>query len=758
MNTRYLHRAGIVAAVAALSTILGCGDSAEAVRSKSGSAPEVVDSATEANTPEAASHERMVVALREIAEIEPRENIFVGTASLERLAAALEQAQASRDFVRYIDTLQQISDRELQLGRVETAIEHQLQANELLGMLKQRAPDVVTPEIEQYMLFRTALKYLRQGETENCIHCRTGESCILPIQGTGVHAQQRGSRAALGYFIQLLEKDPRNATARWLLNVTAMTLGEHPAGVPEQYRIPAERFKSSVDFPRFPNVAAGLGIARISLAGAAVADDFDGDRDLDLLTTDWHPSGRMQFLRNAGDGSFQHAADEANLAGIISGLNAVQADYDNDGDLDAFILRGAWLKENGRHVNSLLRNDGTGRFTDVTFAAGLAGESYPTQTAAWADFDNDGDLDLYVGNENFPCQLFENDGAGGFTDIAADAGVLNDRMAKGVVWGDFDNDRFPDIYVSNLDGENRLYRNNRDSTFSDVAAELGVTGPKASFPLWFWDYNNDGALDLYVPSYNYDIEIFVRDFLALEHDGERSRLYEGDGNGGFRDVAAERNIDAITDPMGCNFGDLDNDGYLDAYLGTGYPAYEALMPNVMYHNERGNGFVDVTFAGGFGHLQKGHGVAFADLDEDGDQDVFAVMGGAYAGDTAQDALFENPGFENNWIKVRLVGRQSNRSAIGARIKVTIEEDGSPRAIYRTVGSGGSFGCNPLRQEIGVGKAEVVQELEVYWPTSNATQTFRDVQVGQLIEITEGQEEYVPVSLKPAPFKRSRSES
>ena len=127
--------------------------------------------------------------------------------------------------------------------------------------------------------------------------------------------------------------------------------------------------------------------------------------------------------------------------------------------------------------------------------------------------------------------------------------------------------------------------------------------------------------------------------------------------------------------MGANFGDLDNDGWLDFYLGTGYPDYEGLIPNVMYRNRGGTGFADVTTAGGFGHLQKGHGVSFADLDNDGDQDVFEQMGGAYPGDGFADVLFENPGFGNHWIAVKLVGARSNRSAIGARIRVEIVERG-----------------------------------------------------------------------------------
>jgi hypothetical protein len=177
------------------------------------------------------------------------------------------------------------------------------------------------------------------------------------------------------------------------------------------------------------------------------------------------------------------------------------------------------------------------------------------------------------------------------------------------------------------------------------------------------------------------------------------------------------------------------------------------MPNVMYRNKGGKGFADVTTNGGFGHLQKGHGVAFADLDGDGDQDVIVKMGGGFPGDAYGIALFENPGFGNHWIEIRLVGVRSNRSAIGARIKVDITEGGAHRSIYRTVGTGGSFGCNPLRQEIGLGKAEKIDALEIFWPASRTRQTFRDLAADRFVEITEGRDEVRPLELKRIPFHR-----
>jgi hypothetical protein len=208
--------------------------------------------------------------------------------------------------------------------------------------------------------------------------------------------------------------------------------------------------------------------------------------------------------------------------------------------------------------------------------------------------------------------------------------------------------------------------------------------------------------------------------------------------------------------MGANFGDLDNDGYLDFYLGTGYPFYEGLIPNRMFHNQRGRRFADVTTAGGFGHLQKGHGVSFADLDRDGDQDVFENMGGAYPGDAFQHILFENPGFENHWVKLKLVGRRSNRSAVGAKIRIDIIEDGQRRSIYRHVGTGGSFGCSPLLQEIGLGRAQRIEALEVTWPTSRTRQRFEGLPTNRLLRLSEGAETYDVLPCEPAPFAGKHS--
>ena len=190
-------------------------------------------------------------------------------------------------------------------------------------------------------------------------------------------------------------------------------------------------------------------------------------------------------------------------------------------------------------------------------------------------------------------------------------------------------------------------------------------------------------------------------------------------------------------PMGSNFGDIDNDGFLDIYLGTGSPSYGALKPSVLLRNRDGKTFVDVTASSGTGEMHKGHGVAFADLDNDGDEEIVFKVGGATPGDAHAFRLFENPGHGNDWLGVNLVGVKTNRAAIGARIKVTVENaPAGRRSIYRTVNSGGSFGASPLQQHIGLGKAARIVDLEVFWPVSNTRQHFANVAKNQVVEIRE----------------------
>jgi hypothetical protein len=651
--------------------------------------------------------------------------------------------------------LYQLGRIECQMGDVRASIDRLTAA---LRFVKE-FPEAARPAADRLLRFMLGVAYLRLAETENCCARPTAGGCLFPIRGDGVHDRREGSEHALECFRTIVETTPQTErayhAARWLCCVSAMTLGKYPDAVPPEHRLPPSALRSDEPFPRFRDIAPALGLDTFGLAGGAAADDFDGDGDLDLIVSCWHPAGQIRYWRNEG-GAFVDATDEAGLRGLLGGLNLLQADYDNDGDLDLLVLRGAWLGANGRHPNSLLRNDGAGHFRDVTFAAGLGEVHYPTQTAGWADYDGDGDLDLYVGNESSetiraPSQLFRNEGDGTFRDVAAAAGVTNDLYAKGVTWGDYDGDDRPDLYVSNYFGRNRLYRNNGDGTFEDVAPRLHVATPVSSFPTWFWDYDNDGALDLFVGSFSGGVAELSAAYAGTPVGVERASLYRGDGRGGLHDVAREMGLDRPMLPMGSNFGDLDGDGWLDFYLGTGHPEFEVIVPNVMYRNRAGRGFADVTIAGGFGHLQKGHGIVFADFDQDGDEDVFEQMGGAYPVDPFRDVLYENPGFGTRWIEVRLVGGRSNGFGVGARIRVDFVEGGKTRTVYRHVNSGGSFGANPLRQHIGLGHAERIVAVEVHWPTTGSTQRHDAPPLDRLLMITEGEHSLESRRLTPFRF-------
>ena len=263
---------------------------------------------------------------------------------------------------------------------------------------------------------------------------------------------------------------------------------------------------------------------------------------------------------------------------------------------------------------------------------------------------------------------------------------------------------------------------------------------RRSFASWFFDYDNDGRLDLFVGAFDANLADVAADFLGLESEGIIPRLYRNRGDGTFEDVTRAVGLDHVYLPMGANFGDLDNDGWLDIYLTTGDPDFEMLVPNVMLRNDRGERFQDVTSSGGFGHLQKGHGIAFADLDEDGDQDIYHQLGGFYPGDVFHNALFKNPGHGNHFVVIKLHGTQSNRAGYGARIEVLVTTPAGQRAIHRAVGSVSSFGGSPSRQEIGLGDAERIEQVTIRWP-SGVTQELNEVPLDARIFVTEGVDGY-----------------
>ena len=358
----------------------------------------------------------------------------------ERIQALQTQLASNPSLRDELKLREALAESQLKSGDSAAAVE---QLEKIRSIFKDQglAP---SPAFDKLVRDTLAISYLRLGEQENCLHYHGQDSCLYPIKAGGVHHATKGAEGALRELTAALEKDPSDLLSRWLLNIAAMTLGKYPDDVPEKWRVPPSTFASEYDIGRFYDVATDTGLIINNHSGGAIMEDFDGDGLLDIMVSSSGPRDQLRLFHNNGDGTCTERTAEAGLTGELGGLNIAVTDYNNDGHPDVLILRGGWWGQNGKYPMSLLRNNGNGTFDDVTEEAGLL-SLHPTQTAAWADYDNDGWLDLYVGHEantteNHPSQLFHNNHDGTFAEVAAPNALADMGFVKGVAWGDFNND------------------------------------------------------------------------------------------------------------------------------------------------------------------------------------------------------------------------------------------------------------------------------------------------------------------------------
>lgn len=510
-------------------------------------------------------------------------------------------------------------------------------------------------------------------------------------------------------------------------------------------------------------------------SGLAAADfDNDGWIDVYFIQSAATP-GRVAdrplvntLLRNGGDGTFADVTDHARVGDKGYGLGASAADYDGDGFVDVYVTNFG--------ANRLYRNNGDGTFSEVSAEAGVD-DPRVGSSAAWADVDGDGDLDLYVTNyietrwdnhkvcgtptgmrsycgpDVYPAQsdiLYINQGDGTFVDGTAAAGVANAIEGKGlgVVFADYDGDGDADIYVANDGERNFLYVNNGDGTFFDDALLAGVGfsedgRPEAGMGTDWGDYDGDGRLDIIVTNLS----------------RESNSLYRNIGESVFSDVTFSSGLGAASILLvgfGVNWIDVDNDSDLDLFVANGHiidniEVYTEnithAQPNHLYINDGSGRFAQMheQYGPGMGLVKVSRGSAIADLDNDGDIDILVSNNNQSA-----DYLRNDGGSESgNWIQLRLVGRNGNRQAVGARVVLvpasstaragagdTARSDGEAARLIREVKAGSSYqSSSPAMLHVGLGSAERVA-VTIRWP-AGATEDLGTLSAGRFHVIVEG---------------------
>jgi len=415
-------------------------------------------------------------SFREIKEIK-------GDWITKNLLAAKERAEAA------------ISSEEIPLDEVARSVRFFADFNrfpEALDILKrairklqgvQEDSEIDYEKAPRVLLRRLAGIHIREAENRNTKAIRKCESYLFPSAEPCIHQDPAPAREALKLYSILAERYPDECHFRWLAGVAASAAGVELESLAFDVPMPKTGYGP---FPRLTDVAEEVGLVAQRAAGGAILDDFNGDGFFDVFLGSCLSEDPLLYFEGKEGGTFVERSSAAGLDGLYGAFRMRQADYDNDGDLDVFINCDG-MNRTGR--KTLLQNDGTGRFRDVTAEVGLDVFIEATVTSAWGDYDNDGWLDLFVSNigTDNSCRLYRNNRGRSFSDITEQAGIPALGRAQSGTWGDYDQDGDVDLFLSIFTGPNYMFRNNGDGTFSDVTFEAGVSQPYFSFAAWFCD-------------------------------------------------------------------------------------------------------------------------------------------------------------------------------------------------------------------------------------------------------------------------------
>ena len=475
----------------------------------------------------------------------------------------------------------------------------------------------------------------------------------------------------------------------------------------------------------FTDTAPATGTDTTSYGRASVMVDFDGDGLLDLVAANDYMINH--FYRQLPDHTFVLANDEWGIPphnrhtwGILA------ADFDNDGDDDVYIINLGYPGER----NQLLRNDlnTLGVFTDVSLSSGDAPVYRRNFSGTALDYNNDGLLDIFLTSPAFHNYLLRNDGNLVFTDVSAAAGFVEEDAFRHCSSGDFNNDGWIDIAVGNYTGPNYLYKNNGDGTFTNVAADAGIESPGYNFGLVLEDFDNDGWQDIWAPKY----------FLEVPSPGT-SEMFRNNGDGSFSNVTAAAQMTGQTD-MGHTTGDVDGDGYPDIYIGTGHPGFKSFDILLHVEPDGQGGFATTDMSDSSGITSNGetrcHGMALGDYDQDGFIDIYVNNGGPPTDPEEQlqeNFLWRGQDNGSHWVAVQLTGVASNRTAVGTRA-VAVTNTG--REVHRILRVGHGFANTDSHiLHFGIGSDESVERIVIKWP-SGTVQTIFDPAMGQTTNVTE----------------------